>query len=549
MSGQFTVSDYLLVRLKEIGVDHAFGVPGDFVLGFLNHLLRSEVTWVGTCNELNAAYAADGYARIRGIGAVVTTFGVGELSAVNGIAGAFAERIPVVMVVGSPATAHFANRPLLHHTLGDYQIPLRIFEKITVAACQLASPLSAPAEIDRVLTACLVHQRPVYVSLPADIAQQECARPAPFVFPLAKPSHGAALREAVLAAVGVLALAQRPLVIAGVELVRGRMQSEFAAFLAATGFDYVTMMMGKTVLSERHPRYLGLFEGDRSCEAVRREVAESDCVLELGAWLTDFSTGGFTTHLTDARTISAGRHAVRVHQAQYQEVGLRDFMAGLAAELQPRGRPVRTPGHAPEALLTSPGTATTPLTVQRFFDRAGQFLADGVIVLAETGVSLFSAAELPMPDGATFIGQTFYGSIGYTLGATLGAATAARERRVVLFIGDGAFQVTCQELSTLIRQHLKPIIFLLNNDGYTIERVICDHSYNDLQPWKYHALVDAFGGGLAFDVRTEGELEVALERAAEADVLVLIEVHTDRLDCTPALRSAGQAMAATNDLT
>ncbi len=547
MSGPFTVSDYLLVRLKQIGVDHIFGVPGDFVLGFLNQLLQSDVTYVGTCNELNAAYAADGYARIRGVGAVATTFGVGELSALNGIAGAYAERIPVVLIVGSPATAQFASHALLHHTLGDYQIPLRIFEKITTASTQLASAETAPAEIDRVLTACLVHQRPVYFSVPSDVALMACEQPGPFPFPQPEASSPEPLREAVDAVVAALAKAQRPLIIAGVELIRGKLQDEFAALLAASGLPFVTMMMGKTVLSETHPQYCGLFEGDRSIAAVRRRVAEADCVLELGVWLTDFNTGGFTTHLDDARTIQVGHGTVRVRQQNFLNVSLRDCMAGIARKMAPLAPAAFMP-HVRMAL--EPPVSEDPLTEQRFFDRVGTFLADNAIVLAETGVSLFSVAELHMPEGATFIGQTFYGAIGYTLGATLGAAMAAPERRVVLFIGDGAFQVACQELSTLLRQHLRPIIFLLNNDGYTIERVICDHPYNDLQPWKYHALVDAFGGGgLALDVRTEGELETALERAAECETLVLIEVHTGRMDCSPSLQSAGKAMAAINNLT
>ena len=129
---EITVAEYLLLRLKEIGVDEMFGVPGDFVMGFFNQIIKSDIKYIGTCNELNAAYAADGYARIKGIGAFATTFGVGELSAINGVAGSFAERVPVVVITGSPSTISFKNRPLLHHTLGDYQIPLKMFQKITV---------------------------------------------------------------------------------------------------------------------------------------------------------------------------------------------------------------------------------------------------------------------------------------------------------------------------------------------------------------------------------------------------------------------------------
>lgn len=204
INSEITVAEYLLTRLKEIGVDHLFGVPGDFVLGFFNNVLKSDLKYVGTCNELNAAYAADGYARIRGIGAFSSTYGVGELSAVNGVAGAFAERVPVVVITGSPATANFRTRPLLHHTLGDYQIPLRIYEKITAASTQLVSADTAPAEIDRVLSACLSHQQPVYISLPSDVVMMTCHRPSAFPFPTPAPSDQDALGEAIKEALGML---------------------------------------------------------------------------------------------------------------------------------------------------------------------------------------------------------------------------------------------------------------------------------------------------------------------------------------------------------
>ncbi len=552
-SPEMTVAEYLLLRLKEIGVGHLFGVPGDFVLGFLNQVLKSDLEFIGTCNELNAAYAADGYARLRGIGAFTSTFGVGELSAVNGVAGAFAERVPVVVITGSPATIHFKNRPLLHHTLGDYQIPLRIYEKITTASTQLVSGASAPAEIDRVLSICLSSQQPVYISLPADVVTMKCARPGPFPFPTAASSDPEALEEAVQEALGMLGKAGKPVVIADVELIRSKLQREFADFLDKTGLPFTTRMLGKTVLSEHHPQFIGLFEGDRSRDYVRKRVESADCVLQLGALLTDFNTGGFTARLDDAKTISANLHSVKIRHHDYQNVRLQDFILGLARKL-PRKDPA-TLEIQPAAVgflhrHTEPylPESRKPLSIKRFFDRMSHFLEKDSIVIAETGVSLFSAAEMLMPEGATFIGQTFYGSIGYTVGATLGAGLAARDRPVVLFVGDGAFQVTCQDLSTMIRNRLKPLVFLLNNDGYTIERVITDHPYNDLQPWRYHKIPEIFGGEAGLDVRTEGELEGALELASTRKGLLFIEIHTERMDCPESLRSAGKSMAKTNQL-
>ena len=552
-SSETTVAGYLLTRLKEIGVDHLFGVPGDFVLGFFNQVLKSDVQYVGTCNELNAAYAADGYARIRGIGAFASTYGVGELSAINGVAGAVAERVPVVVITGSPSTINFRTRPLLHHTLGDYQIPLQMYEKITAASTELVSPETAPAEIDRVLSACLSRQQPVYISMPSDVVMMKCDRPKAFPFPTPARSDPEALAESLKEALGMLDEARKPVVIGDVELLRFKLQKEFAGFLDKTGFPYVTMMLGKTVLSEQHPQFIGLFEGDRSRAYVRNRVESADCILQLGGMMTDFNTGGFTTYLDDSKTISANIHSVKIKHHYYENVYLHDFILGLTEKLSHRDPATLEIECASDSCVhrnTQPyrPDGPKPLTIQRFFDRMSHFIENNSIVIAETGVALFSAAEMLMPEGATFIGQTFYGSIGYTVGATLGASMAAQNRHAVLFVGDGSFQVTCQDLSTMIRNHLKPVIFLINNDGYTIERVITDRSYNDIQPWQYHKLVDIFGGGLGLDVRTEGELEDALGKAATADGLVFIEIHTGRLDCAEALRSAGRSMAKTNQL-
>lgn len=549
-----TVAGYLLTRLKEIGVDHIFGVPGDFVLGFFNQVLNSNVSYIGTCNELNAAYAADGYARIRGVGAIATTFGVGELSALNGVAGAFAERVPVVVITGSPATINFLTRPLLHHTLGDYQIPLRMYEKITVASTQLISGETAPAEIDRVLLACLTHQQPVYISLPSDVVMMKCLQPSTFLMPTAAASNPAALNEALREALGMLARSESPIVIGDVELIRFKLQREFADLLDKTGFPYVTMMLGKTVLSEQHPQFIGLYEGDRSRPAVRERVESADCILQLGALLTDFNTGGFTTSIDDSKTIRANIRTVKIGHHSYENVYLQDFICGLTEKLLRRDSVALEIHSAADSCVhrhTVPyhAEASSLITIKRFFDRMSHFIKNDSIVIAETGVSLFSAAEMLMPEGATFIGQTFYGSIGYTVGAALGAAVAGDERRVVLFVGDGAFQMTCQEISTMIRYRLRPVVFLLNNDGYTIERVIVDRPYNDIQPWRYHKLMEVFGGGAGFDVRTEGELEDALEKSATIDEVVFIEVHTGRMDCPESLRSAGRSMAKINQLT
>jgi len=385
------------------------------------------------------------------------------------------------------------------------------------------------------------------------VVMMKCKSPDAFPFPTHPRSDQEALGEAINEAVKMLIAAQKPVVIADVELLRFKLQKEFSGFLDKTGLPYVTMMLGKTLLSEQHPQFIGLFEGDRSRNYVKERVESADCILQLGTLMSDFNTGGFTTNIDDSKTISGNIGCVKIKHHYYENVHLHDFILGLTEKLSHRDSStlnIQCAGNGcvhRQTELYHP-EASKPLTIKRFFDRISHYIKDNSIVIAETGVSLFSAAEMLMPEGATFIGQTFYGSIGYTVGATLGACMAAKDRRVILFVGDGSFQVTCQDISTMIRNHLKPTIFLLNNNGYTIERVITDHSYNDIQPWHYHKLVDVFGGGMGIDVRTEGELENALDKADKTDDLVFIEIHTDRMDCPESLRSAGRSMAKINKL-
>jgi indolepyruvate decarboxylase len=437
--------------------------------------------------------------------------------------------------------------------LDDYQIPLRRYEKITVATSQLASGETAPAEIDRVLSACLFYQQPVYISLPSDVVMMKCKLPGAFLFPVHALSDPETLAEAIEEALGMLAKAKKPVVIGGLELIRFKLQKEFAGLVDKTGFPFATMMLGKTVLSEQHPQFIGIFEGDRSRNYVRDRIGNADCILQLGNLMTDFNTGGFTTNFDDNKTISANLNFVKIRHHDYENVYLGDFILGLTQKLEHRDfalMDIQCAGNGCVHRHTEPyrPDARQPLTIKRFFDRMSHFVENDSLVIAETGVSLFSAAEMLMPEGAIFIGQTFYGSIGYTVGATLGAAMAAPDRPVVLFVGDGAFQVTCQDLSTMIRYGLKPVICLINNDGYTIERVIVDGPYNDIQPWRYHKLVEVFGAGMGLDVHNEGELEDALDKATRADGLVFIEIHTGRLDCPETLRSAGRSMAKTNQV-
>ncbi|MEW6280986.1 MAG: thiamine pyrophosphate-binding protein [Candidatus Eremiobacterota bacterium] len=555
MSSTYNVSHYLMDRLKEQGVDHLFGVPGDFVLGVFHSIEQRNIRCICTCNELNAAYAADAYARIRGLGALLTTYVVGELSAINGVAGAYAERVPVVQITGCPATRHYQNRPLLHHTLGDYMIPVKMYEPITAAASLLVDAAAAPAEIDRVLQACLLRKLPVYLGIPADIAVAPCSPPSgKLVIPARPLTDPAVLEEAVAEVAEMLRAASKPVVVVDGEIARFGLEKDVLALLQASGLPFATMMLGKTVLDEHHPQFIGLYEGDRSREYVRMRVEEADCVLMLGCLMTDFNSGGFTAHVDESKLVAVNVDRVQVKRHFYERLNVSEFLGKLASRVVKREAAGLDMRHASEACRyrasqTYQAEPGKKLSLDRFFARVSRFLDDKSVMIVETGSALFAGAEVLQPSGCKFMSQTFFGSIGYTVGATLGTALAAPDRRACLFVGDGSFQVTATDLSTMIRYKTNPIIFLLNNDGYLVERVISDGPFNDLQMWQYARLPEVFGGGWGCRVETEDQLEDALQQAdARPGELVFVEVVLDKWDSPESMTRAGAAMARNNHL-
>eukprot|EP01071_Lankesteria_metandrocarpae_P002860 Lankesteria_metandrocarpae@DN2608_c0_g1_i3.p1 len=549
-----TVGQFLCRRLYEAGAQHIFGVPGDFVLGLMNNILTSDVKLICTCNELNAAYAADAYGRLRGIGACVTTYAVGELSAINGIAGAFAESVPVVKITGAPACSHFKNQTMLHHTLGDYSIPKKMYSLITGANVILNNTVTVVEEVDHVLGVCLRKSTPVYISVCTDLVEEEIDVPTtPFVRPVPDASDPNALEEAVTEAVELINNSKRPIVLPGLDILRANLQGPLRTLLEASGIPYATMMLGKAVLEESHPQFIGLYVGSRSRAYVIDRVHNADCLVVFGERMTDFNTGGFSADLDPKKTIRVERDEVQIKYATYHNVRMSHFIAEVTRRIKkfdPKELNIipATQGCTHRKTREFESIDNKALTMSRTFDALSHFLPDNSILIAETGTSLFCATEVMLPKGATFMGQTFYGSIGYTIGACLGASIAAPDRPVVLFVGDGSFQVTCQDVSTMVRYGCKPLIFLVNNDGYLIERAIVDRSYNDVQPWKYTKFIDLIGGGTAYKCVNEGELSKVFNESKSRSGLIFAELILGKWDCNNALMAAGKQMALANRL-
>ncbi|HRZ87457.1 MAG TPA: thiamine pyrophosphate-binding protein [bacterium] len=537
-----TVGEYLIKRLEQAGLTHIFGVPGDYVLGLFDLLGKSKLKVVCNCNELNAGYAADAYARVNGISAVCVTYGVGGFSLFNAVVGAFAERIPLVVISGAPRSFERAHRHLLHHTIGDMDLQRAMFEKVTVASCALTSAEQAPGQIDATLEACLKFKRPVYIEIPVDIVSAPCRAAGPFSIDTTIVSDAGSLEEAVAETAALIEQARSPVILAGVESHRLGILRELQELVEHSGLPFASSLHGKTVLPEEHPQFIGVYGGVASWENARKIVQDADVIVCLGSMMTDIEIGGCKPLLDPARMITVNSDRVRIKHHVYNHISLKDYMVLLKARLK-KGNRAATLRHChPSSALkeTYKPAAGQKITTKRFYQRMNSFIDGKTIILGEAGDSLFNVASLYLPKGAFCIDQAFYLSIGYTVPGTLGAGLAAPGSRLITFVGDGAFQMTAQELSTIIREKLSPVIFLMNNDGYSIERVMVDGAFNDLQMWQYSRLPEVFGGGWGCVVRTEDDLEEALARAQDRrDELALIEVRLDRFDCSEAIKMYG----------
>ncbi|MFC5722391.1 alpha-keto acid decarboxylase family protein [Streptomyces gamaensis] len=539
------LGDYLLDRLCELGIEHVFGVPGDYNLGFLDRILEHrKLTWIGNCNELNAAYAADGYARRRGAAALATTFGVGELSAVNGIAGSYAEQVPVLAITGMPATDVVAAGKPVHHTLadGNYDHFGRMFQEVTVAR-ETLTPENPTAQIDRLLRAMWHGKRPAHLNFPADLVTLPVPAPdAPLLATEERPADSAGLAQFLAHVAELLADAESATLLAGYQIDRYGLTGALRTLLEA-GAPIRACVLGSArgTVAENAPYFAGVYVGAFSGKETRAAVEDADLLILAGAKATDTVTGGFTHSFAPLRTVQLFEGHATVGHARYEGISLSNALAGLTALFSSAGHlrppaPAAVPGRHRQA-------EEGPLTQNSLWSRIESFLRPGEVLLAEQGTSFFAAQDITLPEDGTLIAQPLWGSIGYTLPATLGAQLAVPDKRCVLAIGDGSLQLTAQALGTMARYGAAPVVIVVNNDGYTVERAIhgATAPYNDIAAWDYTALPAAFGAAdRSVCVRaTNGEeLDAALTEARRnPDKLVLIEAVLDR-DDSPELLSA-----------
>lgn len=548
--GDYTIGDYLLDRLAELGLTEMFGVPGDFNLHFLDHVVSHDtVRWVGSANELNAGYSADGYGRIRGIGAFLTTYGVGELSAINALAGSTAESVPVVQIVGAPPKEVQASGRKIHHSLGDgdFKHFVRMAAEVTCAHADLDAA-TATWEIDRVLREVVFRRKPGYLMLAHDVAEVPTFPPAePLATDLVQTTPGA--EAAFEQAARRFLSGRRAAVLADLMVHRLGATEQLSAMLSETRLPFATLAWGKTLVDESDPHFVGIYAGAASQPQVREVIEEAEALITVGVEYTDNTTAGFSMDLDAAKLIEISRFGARVAGEVFTPISLEVALQVVHRVIADLGDVEAMPHETAEDPTPPHEPGEGPLTQDALWSTLASQLESGNIVAADQGTSYFGMAAHRFPASSTFIGQPMWGSIGYTLPAILGAGLADRERRPVLLIGDGSAQLTIQEMGVIIREQLPAVVVLVNNDGYTVERAIHgpDQSYNDIPRWRWELVPQLFGAAEGtyryHRVTTEAELlEACRDTMAHRDQLVLIEAITARDDIPRLLKDVAEAL-------
>jgi TPP-dependent 2-oxoacid decarboxylase len=525
------LGQFLFEYLYRRGVRHSFGIPGDFALPTFAWLEKSKIQNITMTHEPAAGFAADAYSRINGIGLVCVTYCVGGLNVLNAMAGAYAEKSPVVVVSGAPGRKDREKDPLLHHKVKTFETQRRIYDEVTVASTVLLDEQRAASEIVRCVEACLRHKRPVYIEIPHDIVDREIPIT---VLPLAAPerSDPHTLEAALQETFSLIRAAKKPVILAGVELARYRMARLVVRTAEKMNIPIAADLLSKSAIPENHPLYIGVYGGAMSSdEHVRKYVESSDLVLMLGTFITDMSMGFYTAKLDRRRTILATSERTTVQYHRYDSIQFRDFLEALAtANIKPKRFKHPNPHALPKPLKN--GERSRALTMVDVFRILSLHLDERCCVIADIGDAIFGAVGIRSARQAQFIAPAYYMSMGFAVPASIGVAMATPSLRPYVLVGDGAFQMTGVEVSTAVRLGLNPVIIVLNNDGYGTMRKIREGCFNVITQWNYSKICELVGGGKGVTASTTGEFVDALRHAQSSNRVHVIELRISRDDAS-----------------
>ena len=541
MADELTIPLHLAQRLRERGVEFGFGIVGDYALRLFTDLEQDGFHIKVTADEQGAAFAADAYARLKGLGVVAVTYGVGGLKIANTVAGAWAEQVPLLVISGAPGLRERAGDVMLHHKIKNFDSQLAVFEELTIAQAVLSNPAIAADEIDRVIAEVLSEQRPGYLEIPRDMVEVPIAPPRGKLrqhLPIVNEAH---LEAAVEDAIDHLRESESSVMHLGVMAWRRGLGPEVIAAAQWANAPVATSSLSRGVLSERHPLSLGVYMGAVSPAEVVDKVENAATIVSVGVLNTDLTMGAFTAHLDPNRRIDVHDDEVTVGMRTYKEVPLWAFVPALAeaagkAGLHPLD-PISAPMRTRHPFDAQPGK---PLSVARFITAIDAHLDERHGLLVDPGECLFASVDLTSPNWC--LASAYYATMGYAVPASLGAGLAQPELRPVVLVGDGAFAMTGLEAASVRFHGVKPVIVVLDNEGYGTQRPMMDGSYNDIPHISAEKLPDVFGVGHGWLATTEDELDAALTEAMATDELCIIRAVVPKHDRSPALTRLTDAL-------
>jgi len=538
-----TLSEFLIERLENIGVKHIFGVPGDYVLDLYDLLWQNEkIEVINTADEAGAGFAADAYARAKGVGCVCVTYNVGALKIANPVACAYAERSPLIVLSGSPGVKERHENMLLHHMVRSFGCQREVFEKWTCASTVLDNPYTAGYEIDRVLESMMHHKQPVYIEIPRDVAKKPIEYD---VYRLGTPESPKSdvenLTEALEEAIDWIEEARNPVILAGVQIARYGLGEQLVNFAEKVNVPVATTLLSKSVIKERHSLFAGIYMGDASRSNVKELVDNSDCLLMLGVLRTDMTLCFKPATFTKRQVVDCTVEGLKIKNHTFTDIQFDDFCVALFESKIVKKLDSFLPPKPEKQVFNS--KKDEPIKTARFFEKINSILDKTMAIVADIGDSLFGASDLTVHHKNYFLSPAYYTTMGFAIPGALGLQTALPNVRPIVLVGDGAFQMSSSEIGTMLKRKLNPIIFVLNNRGYTTERFLKDGDFNNVFEWRYDKIHEFFNGGSGVKVETEQELDDAIEIALKSKEVFVINVCLGQKDISPALQRMTQALS------
>ena len=536
------VSEFLIDRLVNVGIKHLFGVVGDYVIDFYKDVCdNGKITFVNNTDENHSGFAADAYARVNGVGCVVVTYSVGASKVINAVQCAYAERSPLIVISGAPGLCERNEDLLLHHMVRHFNSQKKMFDEITCASVSLDNPASAGYEIDKAFEALQYYKRPIYIELPRDVAKQPISYDVYKVgTPKAPPTDQDNLDEALKEVHAFIASSNNPAILAGVELARYKLSEQMVKFAEKNQIPIATTMLGKSLVNEQNELFAGVYLGPNSADHTKKIVEESDCLLVFGDYHHDMTLCFKPANFTKRQIVWSNVEHLKIRNHVFSNIQFCDFCRAL---FKYEGDPKKKPDlpEAKQKVDFNP-KSQTKITSNRLFAKIDSILNRKMAICSDTGDSLFGAIGLSMHHSHHFLSPAFYNSMGPAIPYALGVQTLLPDVRPIVIVGDGAFQMSCTELSTIIQRKLNPIIFVLNNDGYTTERFLIDGTFNDIHRWNYHKISEMIGGKGAI-VETEEDLEDSVNKALDSKDLFVINVVLDKKDVSQGLKRMTEGLS------